>query len=248
MADGQKLRWWQDEEGQNQAAQKAIERVAVAPKPLLPEAPLTIADEETDTWAEIEAEATRRAAQVKTEAAESVSFYTDKAAVFAHGRQHRRFTTLVSIIQAALTLMLVWGELLNWQHYQHMASHFHFQIPAYMWRGHIISLITVILCPLLVSPLHLYIGRRFKRLQESTEPTVRLCPQGIHLCTLNYKNVLLPWNEITVVKRKSAGQYFRLELRNTKGRRFNIPVLHLGTSVEALAEQIEDYKMARGIA
>jgi hypothetical protein len=88
MAEGQQMRWWKAEGTEEKlvvTVSSGLHKDVLAP--LLPEAVVAPAssaeivstEEETDTWAELEAEARRRAELGKTENKESESFYRKRA-------------------------------------------------------------------------------------------------------------------------------------------------------------------------
>lgn len=252
MADGQRLRWWQNEEEQTLTAREASERVAVAPSPLLLEEVASYSDTavhsetETDTWTELEAEALRRS-QGKTEESESVSFYTDKNAMLDRYRRYRRVTSP----------FLIGLMLMNFLLAAFMAYQISSLSQMYRLAGEHISLpFLVLLTPLIsviggfaMTPRFVFwhADRSIEWQQNSVEPAVRLSPQGIHLCTPIYRNVFVSWSDIVSVRLKSSGKLRYVEVRADKKRRFAISTLHLPVTAEVLASRIADYRATREI-
>ena len=248
MADSPRLRWWQDEEEQAQTAREAAERVAVASASLLPEtvtaySETTVHSEpENDTWAELEAEAARRVEQSKVEAAESLSFYTDKAAALTRYRRYRRVASPFIIGMMFMNFLL--AAFLAYQisslYQMYALDHEHLQLPIILLLTPLISLIAS--CVLNPRFVFWQADRIMKWQQDSVEPAVRLSPLGIHLCTPIHKNVTIPWGDIVSVKLRGPSKYRHLEVRNDKRRRFVIPTLYLPITAEALASRIAEYR------
>ena len=232
MAEGQKLRWWQDEEGQNQAAQKAIERVTIAP-PLLLETALShnamteYSESENDTWAELEVEAARRVVQAKTNESQSVSFFLNKPVLLAHRRHEFKFFRALYLIQAITFLGLV-GVLTYMALYLHKPDYFHFVFCLvgslfgfWKWK----------------SP-----PKPDQWLLAKETPYIRLESKGIFVDSLPYRSVFLPWDAVTKVK---TGRLFNLRYLKIKTakRSYTFEECYLTTPVESIAAQITAYRV-----
>ncbi|MES2464264.1 MAG: hypothetical protein V4671_27195 [Armatimonadota bacterium] len=236
MAEGRKLRWWQDVE-QNQAAHSAVERVTLAAKPLVSEASSSSVAEQ-DTWAELEAEAVRRAAQVKSEVTDSVSFYLDKAvARVRHRREIRNFTLAgIAMFTFSFLLKIIYAEgLLDSIQYEFALIEAFFQV---------LTSIPALL-------LHFMFRRRW--LRNIDKPVVLLSSLGIHLRVLYpavhpfRQDVFVSWDDIVDVVPTRIFNYRHLTLRSRKLGRINLPETDLPLPAEALAIRISDYKAAREI-
>ncbi len=130
MADGQRMRWWQDEDRQTQAAQTAAERVAATPRhlPETVDAPALMAEPAesgSDTWAELEAEALRRATQSEFEEAQPVSVVVNKTTVRADGYRRAKLFRTLALFQAFVFLGLA-GLLLYIGLFLHKPDYFRF--------------------------------------------------------------------------------------------------------------------------
>ncbi|MES2464263.1 MAG: hypothetical protein V4671_27190 [Armatimonadota bacterium] len=232
MAEGQQLRWWQEQDEQSQVSHRASERVTVVPAPLLPSAvtapvaePVTLTEEFHDTWEDLEAEAVRRAEQAKIQQTESVSFFMDKSAALV---KHRREGRTMAWIFGSVILMIILLPLSIF----FMDSHHHYSPPP---LGAICGFAGVfsIFC------------RRRKWLEENEKPTVRLSPQGIDIHTAMQPDISLLWKEITEVTPKGSRKKRALHIRASKRRRFVIEERDLPLTVDALAARIAVYETAR---
>lgn len=233
MLEGQRLRWWQDQEEQNRPFQKVSERGSLAASPLLSESPappvaetVALAEEYSDTWEDLEAEALRRAEQAKQEEAESVSFYLDKTSALP---RHRRETTPLWWLLG----IMVFGCLMVPLILQFASPNHHHSSPN-------IGSLSVLLI------LFSQYQRRQQWLQNNAKPTVRLAPQGLFLDTPMYRDVSLPWEEIVEIKTRAGCRKKRcLEIRASKRRRFLIEERDLPITAEALASRIAVYETGR---
>ena len=235
MAEGQRLRWWQEQEEHNQTFQSASHRAVLAAPLLTPETaattattatePLILLDEYADTWKDLEAEAVRRAEQVKLEEAESVSFYLDKSAALV--RHRREILPLWWLAGILITVCVIIPLVL---HFLEPNQHHSFpNIGTFAGFGVIFS-------------LHI---RRRHWLQNHEKPSVRLRPQGLSIHTSLYSDIFLPWNNITEIKPKGSGKRRCLEIRALKRRRYVISEQDLPISAEALAARIAVYETGR---
>jgi hypothetical protein len=229
VAEGQRLRWWQEEE-QNQPFRRVLECESLAAVPLLPEsnaAPVAeteaaaSAEEYSDTWEDLEAEALRRAEQAKQEEAESVSFYLDKtASLVRHRRETKPLWWLLGImVLGCLVVPLI---------LQFISPNHHHSSPN-------IGSLSVLMI------IFSQYCRRQQWLQSHEKPTVRIAPQGLFIDTPMYKDVSLPWEEIVEIKPRKR----RLDIRATKRRRFIIEERDLPVSAEVLATRIAVYETGR---
>ncbi len=245
MAEGQRLRWWQ-EEGQDQAAQGAMNRVAVTPAPLLTEAraspaaeQVTLAEDEQDTWAELEAEALRRSQQVKTEEGEEVSFYLDQAVARVRHRRELRNWALFFLACMAFSFASRISE------HQVQMGHIHIE---YGFIGVVSH--AVVFLPFICG--HFFLRRRW--LRNISKPVVRLSPLGIHLRLIPFtagpffrSNVLIPWGDVSGIRPKSFFASRYLEIYSRKAGKVNVFEHDLPISAKDLAARIADYKAAREI-
>ncbi len=144
MAEGQRLRWWQDDEERTNAAREASKRVAITPTPLLPETaamPAAMAEHsepQTDTWAELEAEAARRVAQASIDETKSLSFYTDKAALLTRYRRLRRATS--PLIIGLMLMNFLFAAFMVYQvsslYQMYTLAHENLQLPLFVFFTH----------------------------------------------------------------------------------------------------------------
>jgi hypothetical protein len=235
VAEGQRLRWWQEQEEQSGESQRASERVSVAAGSLLPEPGTTpaaetvsLAEEYSDTWEDLEAEALRRAEQAKLEEAESISFVLDKSTALAHHRRSGKYlaggfgSLILLVVALYLTLYIT-------------HPHGHHSPPPFGMIGCFATFFSIYY-------------RRLKWLESTDKPTVRLAPQGIFIDSSTHPDTALPWNEVVEVKAKGPRNRRYLEIRASKRRRFVIAEQDLPVSAEALATRIAIYETGRGIA
>ncbi len=234
MAEGQRLRWWQEPEEQNQILQGASHRAVLEAPLLTPETattattatePVILLDKYADTWEDLEAEAVRRAEQAKREEAESVSFYLDKSAALV--RHRREILPLWWLAGILITICVIIPLFL---HFLSPDQHHSFpNIGTFAGFGVIFS-------------SHI---RRRQWLQNYEKPSVRLSPQGLSVHTSLYSDIFLPWNDITEIKPKGSGKRRCLEIRASKRRRYMISEQDLPISAEALATRIAVYETGR---
>jgi hypothetical protein len=205
--------------------------VTVAAAPLLPKtsaAPVaqtvSLAEEYSDTWEDLETEAVRRAEQAKLEEAQCISFYLDKtAAIVRHRREIRPLWWMLGIMMTICVLLPVILHLVRPD------------------QGHSFpNLGSFSIVIILFSQYH----QRRQWLQNQERPTVRVAPQGLFIDTPTYKDVSLSWDEIAEIKPRKR----YLEIRASKRRRFRIEERDLPISAEALAARIAIYETGRGIA
>jgi hypothetical protein len=230
VLEGQRLRWWQDQEEHSQPFQRVSERGYAAVSSSLSEstaAPVaeteavSLAEEYSDTWEDLEAEAARRAEQAKREEAESVSFYLDKtSALPRHRRETRPLWWLMGImVFGCLMVPLILQLASPGQHHS---------------SPNIGGLSVLVI-------LFVQYQRRQQWLQNQEKPTVRIAPQGLFIDTPMYKDVSLSWDEITEVKPRKRV----LDIRASKRRRFIIEERDLPVSAEVLAARIAVYETGR---
>lgn len=229
MAEVQKLRWWQEPEEQSQKSQEASERLsaaaspllsAVAPSPVAEE--VMLAEEQHDTWAELEAEAVRRAEQAKKEETESVSFHLNRTAVLADHRRQARLLWVFGSLLLAIFVFLPLGILL-------FSPHHHHHFPSFGAMGGLFAIFSTY-------------ARRREWLKNNDKPALRLAPEGIYLASFQYPNAFMPWNDITSITPKRSFKQRYLEFRVGKRFRYNLEERYLPLSVDALAARIAAYE------
>lgn len=237
MAEGQKLRWWQqDGEEQSQASQQATERVLPEAAPLLPvnvPAPSVVApsaavsaeEDYHDTWEDLEVEAVRRAEQTKVENTESLSFYMDKSTALV---RHRREGRTMAWCFGSLVLLLMLIPLIFFL----TDPHHHHSPPPFGVIGAFAGVFSMFY-------------QRRKWLEENEKPTLRLSPQGLFIHTAMQNDVMLPWNEIEEIAAKGKPKKRHLEIRASKRRKFVIEERDLPITADAAASRIAVFETGR---
>jgi hypothetical protein len=235
MPEGQRLRWWQEEESNQIVSQRASERIALDAVPLptvtakppgaVAAEPVTLTEEYQDTWEDLEAEAVRRVQQAKQEEAESVSFFLEKSSALV---KHRRQGRIMGWSLGSIMLLLIAIPLVIFL----TSSHHHHIPPNFGFIGGF------------AGAWSMYYRRR-KWLEEKEKPTIRLSNQGLSLHTPLYADVTLPWNEIVEIKPKGNKKRRYLEIRASKRRRFVIEGRDLPIPADTLATRIAVYETGR---
>lgn len=227
MAEGQKLQWWQDEEVKQ--ATEASERVAVAPKPLLPEASLTATEEETNAWAELEAEAAQRVEQAKAEEAELVSFFMPKLAAL---RRHRFWATCLQVSVGIVVILLsffVYGQL-TYLHKLNLSV-----LPITFFWSLVLTIPTwSLLC----------CKKQYQQLLHKESPVIRLAPQGVFIENPLRKEKFVAWSDVAGVKSCWLLKHRYLEIKTTNKHIITIDQQDLPVPVEAIVARIAAYRTA----
>ncbi len=238
MAEGQKVRWWQESDEQSQVSQRAAERVTPAPAPLVPitappvsiVAPPAAVTQEMeidyhDTWEDLEAEAVRRAQQAKVEDTESISFFMEKSTALVRHRRDGRImgwtfgTLILLMLLIPLTLFLA------------DPGHHH-SLPPFGAIGGFAGVFSMFY-------------QRRKWLEDKENPTLRLSPQGLFINTAMQPGVTLPWHEIEEIQAKGKPKKRYLEIRATKRRKFVIEERDLPITADAAASRIAVFETGR---